>query len=354
MVRLKDIAEAAGVGVSTVSFALNDKYHKGANISEEKRRYIKSVAARMGYRVNLIARTMVTGNSKVIGFLSSSTNPLSEHLHAIITGMQQQMNRKSYLLKFLYLPERPVKSDYDRIIGTCVEQRLCALICHSKDRRTLSYLQKYLSQNNIPLGIVSNSYLPVGTLHVGSDDAHGVTLAMEHLYGLGHRRIAFVGHSTARAYTAIRLDAYTKFMTENGLEIPSDYVVADADCDELKNKFRSLVHTSQPPTAVFCCADAFAVMLMMQAMREGLRVPEDISFVGFGNFGFSQYTMPALTTVYEPFREMGEAIALKMMALVSGNKNIGRRQTIDSRLIVRGSTSSPGLKTGSVEGTGRD
>lgn len=336
-VTLKDIAKAAEVGMTTVSYILSGQA-KERRVAQATSLKVKQVAKSLGYRTNALARVVATGKSKVIGFLTRPGS--SEHLNAIISGMQKRMNESGYLMKFLYVSNDSSVADYEKLVDTCVEQRICALICHSRSKFFVRYLQENLPLHGIPLGIVSNSYLPVGSLHVGSDDAHGVKLAMEYLFSMGHRKIATFNQNISFPYAAVRQKAFKDYMEKQNIEIPDCYIHASDDYDEMRQKLKDLIKSKNPPSAIACGSDFIALLLMGTAWSEGLRVPEDISFIGFGNFGFGRFTTPPLTTIYEPFTEMGYAVVENMIMLIENRGKSEMRQIIDSRLIIRDSVIS--------------
>ena len=341
MITLQNIADKAEVSKGTVSYVLSGK-HRKAKISEETCERIKGIAREMGYRTNTLARALATGHSKVIGFVAGSTK--TEFIRNIIDGIHSALEPDGYLLKLLSLPHDPEEADCERLLHTMLEQRLPALICHSLKKEALLRFQPKLAEHAIPFGIVSNSFLPKGAMHVGSNDAKGVALAVEHLAEMGHRRIAYVGVTSDAPPSVVRLKGFRQGMATVGLPVPDAYLIGGRRPADTRVRALELLRSADAPTAFVCNGDPLALGLMTHLSHEGFRAPEDVSIVGFGNFSFGPDTVPSLTTVYEPFEEMGRAIAEVMLAAseAAPHERPGVvRETIDTHLVVRESTGPP-------------
>ncbi|OGV62964.1 MAG: hypothetical protein A3K18_05115 [Lentisphaerae bacterium RIFOXYA12_64_32] len=343
MITIQDIADAAGVSKGTVSYVLSGK-HRKVKISDATCARIQRLARDMGYRANTLARDVSTGDSRFMGFLAGGGK--SDFVQAILDGMQSELDPRGYSLRLLHLPPQPGEADYERLLDTALGYRLAGLVCHSVSRGVLLRLQREFAAHDVPLGIVSNSYLPRGALHVGSNDAHGVALAVEHLAGLGHRRIACITLSPGSPFALARQRGFRRGMAACGLTVRAmDWIEERGGATVACTRALALLRTEIAPTALVCDGDTLALGLMSFLGHERIQTPEDVSVVGFGNFGFGTHVVPTLTTVYEPFREMGQAMAQAMLSaatgVTAGDAAFARRRILDTHLIVRDSTGRP-------------
>jgi DNA-binding LacI/PurR family transcriptional regulator len=257
--------------------------------------------------------------------------------------MQSLLEPRGYALRLLQLPRSPAAADYERLLDAALGYRFAGLVCHSVSRDVLLRLRRELAAHRMPLGVVSNSYLPRGVLHVGSNDARGVAMAVGHLAGLGHRRIAFVTVSPGSPFALARQAGYRRGLAECGLPVrASNEIEVGGGAVAARVRVRARLRGNDAPSALVCDGDTLALGLMSFLSHEGIRTPEDVSIVGFGNFGFGTHVMPTLTTVYEPFREMGQAMAETMLS-AAGVDGVPapRRRTLATHLIVRDSTGRP-------------
>ena len=175
MLRMKDIAEKAGVSRTTVSFVLNDS-PQAKTIKQETREKILSLAKSMGYRRNAIARAMITGKTRTLGFISPP--PKSHYLSNMLSGVLAATEDMDYSIKYMESnPDKPPEKLIDKIL----EQRLDGVIIQSYTR--LRPLWKLLQDNKIPMGAMGNSYPFKKGLRVISDDIAGGIMAVEHFAG---------------------------------------------------------------------------------------------------------------------------------------------------------------------------
>jgi DNA-binding LacI/PurR family transcriptional regulator len=180
---------------------------------------------------------------------------------------------------------------------------------------------------------------------VDVDDSNGALQAVGHLAGLGHRRIAFLNGPADSKYSAERVLGFRRGLKKKGLPFTKEMVL-ESDFTEQggyegMKKFLSL---TLPPTALLVINDFSAMGALRAAKEKGYRVPEDISLVGFGDVPFSSLTDPPLTTVREPFREMGLEAAGMLLKIVHGKKLSSRHPVLPVQLVIRQSTAPPPKK----------
>jgi LacI family transcriptional regulator len=313
MATMKEIARAAHVSQPTVSLVLNNKA-SSVRISDKTRAKVQAVAEELGYRRNEVARSMKTGKTNTIGFIS--TLPTSYTME-IVAGITNILNANGYLLK-IFMPDTPSRETILETATKFVEQRLDGIICHTLPDQLYGEIHDELASQGIPLIAVDSDH-PFGhCISIQTDDRDGARMATEHLIGLGHRRIGMLLLDTPLHYTQSRLAGYRDALQAAG--IPSD---PDLLCQaqfpfiltqEQDDCIIAFLEASKP-TAVFCASDPLAMKLLQVAYKHGIKIPEDLSIVGFGGLDYSAIASPALTTVDQPFRKMGEAAAQKIMTL---------------------------------------
>lgn len=338
MITNRDVAKRAGVSPTTVSFVLNNQ-HVAMAISEKTRQRVLQTAEELGYRRNEIARSMVSGKTNVIGFLAPSlcAEYVGEMLQAILEVAEQQ----HYFVKVLRMI--PASSNGE-MLRRWVESRLDGLICTSVDKPLLDEIHSEFVRYHIPVVTVDNSFPHPWAVRILSDDPLGVRLAVDHLVSLGHTRIAFISGDPVNAWAVHRQDGYRQAMKALKLSIPDGYVqsIVENWDQDVEKAVRVFLELTERPTAIACATDLFGMRIIKLARRFGLQVPQDLSVIGFGNLGMSALADPALTTVAQPFAEMGK-MAMRHLTLQieqSSDTDATRSLTerLPTRLVIREST----------------
>ncbi|MDD5706270.1 MAG: LacI family DNA-binding transcriptional regulator [Kiritimatiellae bacterium] len=341
MVTMKQVAQAAGVSQPAVSVALSGR-RQSAYISAATRRRILAVARKMGYQPNALARAMVTGQTKVIGFLGSTLS--NEYTARMLEGAVRVAQAGGYLMKLLHTDSGASEQN---ALHIAIQQRLAGVISVHADEAFLAKAHAELARHSIPLAILDHTTLNLGSrrapgIRVLSDDEAGVGAAVRHLAALGHTRIAFLTAVGPMTAWSTREQGYRSAMDRLGL--PPQWVYLrgpatnPAECRRLKAQ---IFRTSNRPTALVCVADHVAMVILRLAREAGRQVPKDLSVVGFADLEMAQYTDPPLTTVAQPFDRMGETVTQRLLAAIERkSKAAGGTQPIllPTRLVVRGST----------------
>jgi LacI family transcriptional regulator len=337
MVTMADIAKKACVSRSTASFVLNNRQAE-MRISDETRQRVLDAARDLGYRRNELARAVGSGKNYVLGFVKMGA---VEQEAQLMEGVLKATAEADYLLKVLPGDE----TLYQGVAHRCVEQRLAGVVTRSfrEAAATTAFLEE-LEAYGIPVVFVDDDLAIPGTSCVTSDDEHGYRLTVEHLAGLGHRRIAFLAGDSVHPQSVFRKESYRRRMAECGLSVPEGSVL-DTDwevarCELLTRQL--FENQSHPPTALICAGDKLAAVALRTLWRLGLRVPEDVSVIGYSDFSFAALLNPALTTISQPFEEMGAVatrILLKRLQNPANAEELPSRVVLPTQLIVRESTS---------------
>lgn len=339
MVTMKDIALEAGVSRPTVSLILSGR-GTGLRISDATRDRVKEAAERLGYRPNELARAMITGKSN---FIACVAGDLSwEYDSRVLAGVVDEAERHNFFVKVVTAPDG---GDIAELTRRIVGQRPAGLVCRDMPEAAFPAVMAECRNQGIPLALAGNSFPHDCGIRVGTDDVRGAEEATGHLLGLGHRDIAFASGVLGSAYASLRHRGFMAAMLRQGLEAPEGRFVLR---DKLSDAMIALAEhftLPTPPTAIFCASDNYAMLAVRAARRVGMRVPEDLSVVGYADMRMAWFCDPPLTTVAEPFEELGRAAtALLFEEIVSQEKLSFSRelhQELPVKLVIRESTAKP-------------
>lgn len=331
MVRLKDIAEKAGVTIPSVSKALNNS----PEISEETTLLIKKVAVELGYE----SRPINKKRNYVVGVIVPE---VSSHYYAqLLTAIGQALKKQGYTMLTMMTFFR---SENDKSV---VEQ-----LCRYKPDGII--VSCYHPMSKQIYDVIKNSGIPVLYIEeepqswttqgdvdsIFINQSLGVRLLLEHLISLGHKRIGYLGEK----HSDIRYRTMVDFLQERELPLYSEYVKIGSDRFETAGYeyAQRLLKEKNLPTAVFCAYDQIAYGAIKAFWEHGLRIPEDISVVGFDNNVMDDFTYVSLTTATNPVEEMGTvAVRILMDKIENPRTHVVQRVSLQSRLITRSSTCPP-------------
>ncbi len=325
---IKDIARLAEVSHPTVSRALQNSPLVNAKTAAK----IRKIADEAGYRASAVARSLVTRRTRTIGLVVTTVdNPFPAE---VALGIEQAANDYGYSVFLANSNAEPERER--RMVQAFAEQRVDGIVVTSS-RVGTSYLST-LAELMVPIVLVNGQY-PGGFVHsVMIENVEGSRAAMEHLIGLGHRRIAYVGDRSGYQSETERLTGYKDALTKAGIAFDAGLAVhGDGRPEAAIEAVNALLALNRPPTAIFCYNDMTALGAMRAIHSRGLRVPEDVSVVGFDDLFFASYLEPPLTTVRQPMRRMGAMAMENLLKLMSGEESV-LQMRVEAKLIVRGST----------------
>lgn len=328
---IKDIARIARVSHSTVSRALRGS----PLISEETTARIRKIAEETGYRPSFAARSLVTSRTATIGVVVTSiADPFAAE---VVLGIEDAANDHDYSVLLANSNAQPEREM--RVVRAFEERRVDGIIVTSS--RVGAIYGDMLSQARVPIVLLNNQH-PSEFMHsVMIDNVTGGLDATRHLVGLGHRRVAYIGDRFGCQSDTERFGGYRSALDLAYLPFLPEYVThGNGKPDGGAPAMESLLSLPVPPTAVFCYNDMTALGAMSAISSRGLRVPDDISVVGFDDLFVAQYSSPPLTTVRQPMRDMGR-IALETLIHLLGGAASEPNVKIPGQLIVRQSTCAP-------------
>ena len=322
-----DVAARAGVSQPTVSLVLSK--NPTARVAADTRERVLRAAEELGYRPNVIARSLVRRRSYAIGLVVPDlANQFFAH---VVSGAERVAAEAGYAV--LLCEQR----------GAGIESHLDALRARQVDGLILdaagasSIPEDLLDGINVVLIDQPSQRWP----GVASDAEGAGRMAAEHLVGLGHRRIAFVGPSADVHSFRMRERGFTRALREAGLGIDSDLLRrAPATVAGGTAAMRALLARKEAPTAVFFANDLLALGAYKACAQLGVSIPRDVSVVGCDDIEFAQLVTPELTTVAVPARELGARAARLLVRDLAGDAVAPSQQTrpLPVRLVVRGST----------------
>ena len=326
---IKQIADAAGVHPSTVSRALDPK--KRHLVAEDVAKRIASQAEALGYQPNRVAANLRLGRSDLIGVLLPDIANLV--FAPILSGITEALATEGYAP--IVAEAGAASTQQVSFVETLLSQRVDGLILATVSRD--DELVGFCIQRGLPVILVNRSEARDRVSSVVSDDDLGMGLAVDHLVGLGHRRIAHVAGPLSTSTGALRRDGFNRAMSRHGLRS----VVREAAGYTREAGVRAATHllaSADAITAIVAANDLLALGVMDALRERGLRCPEDMSIVGHNDMPLMDVISPPLTTVRIEHREMGRGAAKMLIdSIRSGSADV-RHVVLRPELIVRRST----------------
>jgi DNA-binding LacI/PurR family transcriptional regulator len=335
--RIEDVARQAGVSKTAVSFAFNSP----ERLSPDTATRIRDVADALGYRPHPVARMLTEGTTRSLGILTPQGLPVvfaNPFFASFAQGVSGVAEEAGYSLLFV----SPVHGSLARAVGRATVDGFVAMGL-SQDHPEVEQIRGA----NLPIVMVDSGEFP-NHPSVNIDDEAGARKAAEHLYALGHREFLVIGieppaPSTTRETGGVverRLAGYRAALAAHGIEIPDErVVVGPASIEGGDACLLRAWEDGLRPTAILAMSDVMAVGAMGAAKRLGLRVPSDISVVGFDDIDLASHVEPALTTVHQPIVRKGEEAGRLLLALLErGLDHDPVHLTLGTRLVVRSST----------------
>ncbi|MFM9873805.1 MAG: LacI family DNA-binding transcriptional regulator [Fimbriimonadaceae bacterium] len=332
---IKDIAKALNVSVSTVSYALNGGPR---SVPDEVKERVFAVARELNYRPNRLAKSMVTGRMDTIGIVPPQITEdafLSPYLHLALNGIA---NQARVLQQDMLLFTRHDDTECEEMISVLVDGRVDGVIFIAPhfNHKTV----ELATSLHIPCVTVSGAKLD-GVAGFTADSENGIHSAMNHLFELGHRKIAHVAGRLDMQDSVIRMQAYQAALRNADILYEENWVaMGQFVIDGGRKAMRQFWELDDKPTAVLCANDEMAIGVIAEAHELGIRVPDDLSVVGFDNSPSGLQIFPSLTTVRQPIGEMGAAAMRALFELIEG-RTPNEKTDFQTELVVRDSTGRP-------------
>jgi LacI family transcriptional regulator len=327
---IKDIARLANVSTTTISRLLNDKTE---GMSEDTRKRIHDIIKENNYQPSSIARGLVTKKTRTIGLIIPDiSNPFFPD---IVRGAEDEASKRGYNV---FLCNSDYKEDKEaEYINVLKEKCVDGIIFTGNSIKTYGYLSD-LVDSSIP-AIMMNSYKKTQNSYgVYFDNYKGGYIAAEHLVKCGHKRIGCITGPIDIKSSQDRLKGYKDVLIENGIEI-DEGIIFEGQYDVINGEVSSnKLLKDKSISAIFACSDLIAYGVYKTAYSMGLKIPEDISIIGFDDIKFSSIIHPCLTTVKQPSIAMGLTAVDMLINLIEGKKLKRKNVDFNPELIIRDST----------------
>jgi LacI family transcriptional regulator len=329
-VTIRDVAAMAGVSVATVSKVLNDRYGVATSTIER----VRAVITDLGYESSLVARSLRNHRTNVIGVLVWDIEPYSAE---VLKGVARAIKGTGYELVVYSAGGKGAERMgwehryLSRLAGTLIDGAVMVTptVQTAPFAGPVVAVDPHEGAEDVPT--------------VASDNFRGAQLAVEHLLELGHRRIGLLSRPPRDLESGPqREEGYRSALRAAGITPEPDLVRAGGyDDSALEEAARQLLTVPDRPTAIFAANDVSAITTMEVALSMGLRVPGDLSVIGFDNVPESAMTQPGLTTIEQPLQLMGQRSIEMLVELLAGSEPAETHVRLPTRLVVRGSCATP-------------
>ena len=324
-VTISDVARAAGVSIPTVSKVVNGRY--GVAPATSKR--VLDVVEALGYETSLVASSLRRRRTGVIGILVAEFESFSVELLKGASAASAEAGYELLAYSGLVSGSNPAgweRRSLSRLAGTLIDGAIIV---------TPTVL---MPTTSIPVVAIDPHTGHGGPSTIDSDNLGGARVATQHLIELGHRRIAHVRGRSDLASAQLRETGYRESLAVAGIAFDASLVVDGGyQTAQTVEAARSLLTRDDRPTAVFAANDMSALGVLQAAREQGLRVPEDLSVIGFDDIPEARSSTPPLTTLAQPLQDIG-AQALRMLIELLDGHDVPSRVHLPAELVVRGST----------------
>src|SRR5260370_28884525 len=332
VVRLKDIARDLGVSVVTVSRV----WRGTADIGDETRRSVLKLMKELNYEHKMMARGLASGKTYTIGLVVPDlVHPFFAEFAKSLGGVLRTSNRALILASSEEDPEVERQE-----IRTLLNRGVDVLLIASCQANLRNFYE--LENARTPYLLFDRNFPHLATHFVGTDDVQVGEMATRHLVEIGRKRIAHIGGKNTSP-SSDRLRGYRNVLTESKLPVPENYIVVRDRVEESGDKVGSqamqeLLKLEQRPDAVFCYNDLTAIGAIDATLQAGLRVPEDIAFIGCGNLRYANYLRVPLSSIDHGTTELGRIAGEFALELSAKPEQARKSVLVPSTLVVREST----------------
>jgi LacI family transcriptional regulator len=326
---IREIARRAKVSTATVSRTIN----RIPTVDPQLAKRVWKVVDELGYFPNTQARALVSGRSRIFGLVVSEfTNPFFPEVVQTFENLAVENNYEILLTSTVHDPKR-----METAVRRMIERRVdgVAILTFGMEDTLLDHLRF----RKVPLLFVDVGPNAPGIANIRIDYLNGIRQAVQHLAALRHRRIAFVSGPVHLKSAVARREAFKTSMTEIGLS-PDLIVVGDHRMDGGMRALVELSSLSRRPTAILCSNDMTAIGVMREAYDRNIKIPEDLSVVGFDDIRLSEFTIPPLTTVQMSQKELAKIAFQALLTEVESASVAHERREYDliTTLVLRRST----------------
>lgn len=329
---IRDLALKLNISISTVSRAL-----RGAqDVNPETKKAVLELAKELNYEPNRVAQSLRSKKTNTIGIIVPE---IAIHFFSsVISGIQDYTAKHGYTIMICQSLEsfETEKANMHMLVANRVDGLLISL---SSQTREVQHLEQLISKK-IPIVLFDRVVESLAVSKVVVDDHDGAFKAVDYLIKTGCKRIAYIGGSMSLSISNQRMKGYTDALKTNNLPVLEELMVF---CDEFHNEpisaTQKLLDLPERPDAIFCMNDPVAILAIQVLKQRKVKIPEEISVVGFTNEPVSRYIEPSITTVAQPAYQMGQAAARLFIDQIENVEAFKpRMETLQTELIIRNST----------------
>ncbi|MGO4054258.1 substrate-binding domain-containing protein [Vibrio cholerae] len=329
MATMKDIARLAGVSTSTVSHVIN----KSRFVSDEIAERVNNAAQQLNYAPSALARSLKMNRTKTIGMLvTTSTNPF---FGEVVKGVERSCYHQGYNLILCN-----TEGDNQRMkasINTLLQKRVDGLLlmCSTLEGERLDVFDRY---PDIPIVIMDWGPILFASDKIQDNSLQGGYMAAKHLIESGHKEIGCITGPLIRHQAQMRYEGYKRALAEAGIAINPDWIVeSDFECEGGYQAFEKLYERGKLPSALFVSNDMMAMGVIQAASQRGLRVPDDLSLIGYDDVHIAKFMTPALTTIHQPKYRLGKAAVDTLLYRLENPDTTAQVVQLEPTLVVRNS-----------------
>lgn len=329
MVTIYDVAKKSGYSITTVSKVLNNY----PNVSDKAKEKVEMVVKELGYMPNSSARTLATKKSKMIGVVFSEDSDVGithPFFSRVFESFKKQLELYNYDMLFVSRNIGNNQNYYNHLRNRGVDG-VIVVVADSEE------IDNELIGSDIPIVYIDT--LIENTNVVFSDNPLGSMIAVDYLYELGHRKIAHITGKPTLFTAMERIQGFQMAIEKHQLTIPANYIVDGGyfSYEGGRVAMMKLLTLADPPSAVFVSGDEMAIGAIKAVKEAGLRVPQDISIIGFDDISIAKYTDPPLTTIRQDTDRIGRQAAVLLLDEIDGNSKSYRAKVIPVNLVKRDS-----------------
>ena len=334
MPTIKDIAAKANVSIKTVSRVINGK----SGVSDGTRQHVQQIIHELDYVPNLSAQRLKRGKSDLIALVLPRVE--SPYAIKLFGSILAEARKLQYFV--LVLEHNPNEDGGRTSIEHIIRNHQVDGLIIAPPGGDNPQLTTFLRENHIPYVVITPNYPETHHLLVRTTDRLGAEEAMRYLISLGHEQIAYLTCLQSERFSQDRLAGYMAAMEEAHLPVHDRLIwQGDNSVESGYEAALTLLQMSEPPTAIFAGNDEMAVGVILAASQLGVRVPEELSVMGFDDAPISQQIYPRLTTVFQPIAEMARASIEKLVNSIENKNTYPECVEIPTHLVVRNSCAVP-------------
>jgi LacI family transcriptional regulator len=324
---MKDVAEAARVSKSTVSHVINGTRF----VDDETKRRVQRAIDELGYLPNAAARSLTTKRSQTLGVIVGDV--ANYFFSELLKGVEETVRSQEYSLIVCNTSETlELEDHYLRLL---LSQKVDGIIAMATSQQWTSVSEAQV--RHMPIVFVDREFPGLeGQRFVGVDNARGAYLAVEHLIGLGHRKIGTLAGAQGLSTMSDRLRGFRQAMGDHGLEVPDAWVVpSELSADAGHAAANRILAGPERPTALFIANNYLTLGALLALRENGLQCPDDVSIVGFDDHPWAAVTHPPLTVVRQPAMQIGATAGQMILDSIRANDSEPRRVVLECELVIR-------------------